>query len=196
VADKAVTLRQVLAPLGLQQPLINTEIGLTTSDDPRWQPPGWPLGSEEVQARFLARAYTEGLGAGLQSIAWFTLHDWNPPSAGLQIFAQTGLTRKDWSPKPAVQAYRTLMAQIGDRPAERRLDAAALGSANLDGYAFGTPGDEVWVVWSRTDSTVTARPSAGGTIRAVGLYGDALTLTGGRLPVGPNPVYLAVGGAR
>jgi aryl-phospho-beta-D-glucosidase BglC (GH1 family) len=196
VADKAATLRQVLTTLGVQKPLINTEIGLTSSNDPRWQPPGWPVGSEEVQARFLARAYAEGLGAGLQSMAWFTLHDWNPPNAGLQIFAQAGLHRLDWSPKPAVLAYRTLMAQIGDRPAARRLDAAALGSATLDGYAFGTPGDEVWVVWSRTGATVTARPQATGTIRAVGLYGDALPVTGGRLAVGPNPVYLAVGGAR
>jgi aryl-phospho-beta-D-glucosidase BglC (GH1 family) len=196
VADKTATLRQVLTTLGLPQPLINTEIGLTSSNDPRWQPPGWPLGSEAVQARFLTRAYTEGLGAGLGSIAWFTLHDWNPPSAGLQIFAQAGLMRQDWSPKPAVQAYRTLMAQIGDRPALRRLDAATLGSAALDGYAFGTPGDQVWVVWSRTDATVPARLPVAGTIRALDLYGATLSLSGGRLAVGPDPVYLQVSGAR
>jgi hypothetical protein len=88
------------------------------------------------------------------------------------------------------------MAQIGDRPALRRLDAATLGSAALDGYAFGTPGDQVWVVWSRTDATVPVRLPVAGTIRALDLYGATLSLSGGRLPVGLDPVYLQVIGAR
>jgi hypothetical protein len=195
VADKASTLRQVLNTIELNKPLINTEIGVTSANDPRWQAPGWPPNSEAVQARFLARAYTEGLGAGLQTMAWFTLHDWVPSNPGMEIFAQIGLTRHDWSPKPAVQAYHTLITEIGDRSALRRLDTAALGSANLAGYAFGTPGDEVWVLWSRTQDNVTAKPAAPGNVSAANLYGATLSLANGRLAVGPDPVYLQISSA-
>jgi hypothetical protein len=54
----------------------------------------------------------------------------------------------------------------------------------------------VWVVWSRTDATVPVRLPVAGTIRALDLYGATLSLSGGRLAVGPDPVYLQVSGAR
>ena len=190
LADKAAALRTLLAGLGVSKPLVCTEVGLTSSADPRWTAPGWPGNSEEVQARFLTRAYVEGFAGGVTSIAWFALRDWESRNPGFQVFLLTGLTRRDWSPKPAVAAYRALAREVGARPFARRLDPTALGDPALDGYAFGAAGDQTWVLWSRAADRVTARPAAGIPTAVYDLYGSALTATGGAISVGPNPVYL------
>ncbi|HMA37560.1 MAG TPA: cellulase family glycosylhydrolase, partial [Chloroflexia bacterium] len=192
IADKAAALRQLERGLGLDKPLVCTEVGLTSSSDPRWTAPGWPPNSEAVQGRFLVRAYVEGFAAGLSSIAWFTLRDWRDTNPGYQIFLQTGLVRLDGSLKPAATAYRTLRHEVGRRPVLRRLDAAALGSPGLTGLAFGPAGTEVWVVWSLSDQAQPATLAAGTLTRALDLYGTPLAVTGTSVSVGPDPVYLEV----
>jgi hypothetical protein len=132
----------------------------------------------------------EGFAGGVTSIAWFALRDWESRNPGFQIFLLTGLTRRDWSPKPAVAAYRTLAREVGARPFARHLDPAALGDPGIDGYAFGAAGDETWVLWSRTPDRVTARPALGAPTAVIDLYGSSLTPSGAAISVGPNPVYL------
>jgi len=195
-SDKAAALQTVAAGLGLAKPLVCTESGLTSSPDPRFQAPGWPVGSEEVQSRFLVRMYAEGLGAGVRSITWFRLRD---PATGprpWEVFRMTGLLRDDASPKPAFTAYQTLVREVADRPFLRRLDAAALGTADATGYAFGGAAGEVWVVWSRTDSPAVVAPGGAAGARAYDMLGAAVPLKGGALPVGPNPVYLEIPAGR
>jgi len=189
LADKAAALAAQARAVGLNQPVVCTETGLTTATDPAWQAPNFPPNSEEVQSRYLARTFAEALGGGVQSVTWFTLHDWDNPNPGLQIFLDTGLTRKDWSPKPALGAYRTFVQQVGERPALRTLDAAALGSG-VSGYAFGSAGDQVWVVWSTSDAVQTVDPPGSAPPVATDLFGKAVGVSRGRVAVGPNPVYL------
>ncbi len=190
LADKAAALAAQARAVGLSQPVVCTETGLTTGSDPAWQAPGWPPNSEAVQSRYLARTFAEALGGGVQSVTWFTLQDFTDPNPGIQIFVDTGLTRKDWSLKPAVGAYHTFVQQVGERPALRALDAAALGTAGATGYAFGSAADQVWVVWSTSDAVQTVDPPGSAPPTATDLFGKAVGVSGGRVPVGPNPVYL------
>jgi hypothetical protein len=195
IADKAAALQQVQAGLGLHKPLLCTESGLTSAPAPRWEGNGWPAGSEEVQSRYLARLYAEGLAAGLRSITWFRLRDQPTAGPGGEIFRQMGLIRRDGSAKPATAAYQTVVREIGPRPFLHGLDTAALGSPALTGQAFGDAGHAVWVAWSRTDQTARLVPGAGTIARAYSMLGAAIPVSGNAVAVGPNPVYLEMVGA-
>ncbi len=111
-------------------------------------------------------------------MAWFSLHDWTAPDPGYQIFLQTGLTHLDWTPKPSVKAYQTLRHEVGRRSLLRRLDAAVLGNAGLDGYAFGTAENQVWVVWSRSEAVQPLTVSGSAPDAAYDMYNAPLSLTG------------------
>ncbi len=194
VADKAAALRTLEQSLGIDKPIVCTEVGLTSSSDPRWRAPGWPPNSEAVQSRFLVRTFVEGFAGGIGMMTWFTLHDWDSTNPGLQIFLQTGLTRRDWSHKPALSAYRTLVNRLGNRPFARSLGLADLGTDTLTGAAFGRSGDEVWVIWSKTDAAAVPTLSQGTPTAAYDLYGAPIAHDSGAPSIGPDPVYLVYGG--
>jgi fermentation-respiration switch protein FrsA (DUF1100 family) len=143
-----------------------------------------------VQARFLTRAYVEGFAGGVTSIAWFALRDWDSTNPGFQIFLETGLVKRDWTPKPSLNAMKTLRSEVGRRAFLRRLDAGALGGDGIDGYAFGPPNAPVWALWSRAEAPQTVTLPGRGPARALDMLGAPVALSGSTLTIGPNPVYL------
>jgi len=108
VKDSARSLRECFMPMA----------GLGSSTTIHVAENGFPTGpgrSEELQAQVLA-AMVRGVDAirdryGISDYRWFDLRD--SATADPSIESQYGITRDDYSPKPAFTAYRDLIAGHG-----------------------------------------------------------------------------------
>jgi hypothetical protein len=88
------------------------------------------------QARYVIEGYVRGLAAGVENITWYALATPN------DSFEQ-GLLYDDWTPKPAVYAYRTLTAELAGYTYARTLDVSG-----GEGYVFQNPcRQEKTVAW-------------------------------------------------
>jgi hypothetical protein len=132
----------------------------------------------------------EGFAGGVTSIAWFALRDWESTNPGFQIFLETGLVKRDWNPKPSLNAMKTLRSEVGRRTFLRRLDAAAIGTDGVDGYAIGPPNAQVWALWTRAEAPQSVTLPGPPPTRAIDMLGAPVALSGTALIVGPNPIYL------
>lgn len=161
---------------------------------------GWPTHTgkrsvdEARQAEMLARAYLLALHAGVEVVFWYEFvsmgrHADDPES-------HFGILRKDLTPKPAMQAYDTLirLRPVGsvrlDRPFRARHDGKGLHYP-----AWRQPGGTtVHAVWTNGDAGERTLRLEGTLQRVVDLHGKELPAKaeGGRLrlPVGEGVLYL------
>jgi hypothetical protein len=102
-------------------PIHITESGYPTG-------PGRSYDEQERALTEMVEAYRDYSGVyGVSDYRWFLLRDGNSDVPDFQ--QQYGLLRDDYSPKPAFDAYRALIARYGSRPARLRPTYARYGRA-------------------------------------------------------------------
>lgn len=202
IGGKADYLRTELQRYGLRKPLAVTEVG-----QPTFGPEGdeQPY-SEEGTSRYVVQAMARGMVADLQVIIWYTLLD-HPDDP-----RKYGLLYSDGTPKPSYNAYRVLVAELGEARAGRPLQKQDVGADSVEGYLFAlADGRQKAVLWSLPSQGLTWSENeqpvalAGPALRVVSLYGEERIVQDGSandadgqkdgrvtVPVGPAPVYLQV----
>ena len=141
--------------------------------------------SEASQAELLPRTYLVALANGVERIFWYKSH--SRETRPDEREAHFGILRKDYSPKPSFDAYRTLtrLCPSGSTVPELRRS----GSVYLAGWTR-PDGVKTWAIWT------TMYPEK---IRLDirGSLSDTQNHLGGKLPppeaeftVGPGPLYL------
>ena len=193
IADKVAELKSVLAQAKLNKPLVCTETGITSSGNPEFKIPNFPPHSPENQARWLVKVHAQGFAAGLASIAWFPVQDFQTDVPGWQIFTESGLISFGGSPKPAYTAYQTFVREVGDAPFVRTIPGAELGAPNVAVYEFARPDARLWVAWNASlgITPATSLPKLSNATVVRDLYGRVVPV-GTRIPVGADPIFIEI----
>lgn len=191
IALKAAQITGVLRAHNVNWPLICTESGLTSSSN---------YGSSEpVQARYLVQMNAQSAASGVRATSWYLNRDFDAGQPGWEVFALSGLTRLDNSPKPAFTAFQVFAREIGSGDFVRQMGTADGMTGSLEGYRFRTADGthHVSVVWNNDSGQQTLTipaTQAADLIGAVNLYGQAVTVqsTGDtkQVSVGSDPIYL------
>ncbi|MHB1356286.1 MAG: hypothetical protein ACYCZF_09955 [Anaerolineae bacterium] len=133
--------RDMLAQVGLSQPIWMTEMGMRGSPSPD----GSYTLAERIQVSYLLRAHACGLASGVDRFHFFYLQEFL--EYGMHLW---GVQRADLSPKPAFIALGTLIRQAGL--------AKVVGYLQEDdSYCIvfeRRPGDYVGLAWSNINSLV------------------------------------------
>jgi len=150
--------------------------------------------SEDQQASYMVRTFVLAAAAGVQHVSYFQLDD--KFNGGQQPWGPAAILYDDLNPKPAYQAYGTMVALLqhaayqGPGPLHR--------PGVLADYRFAlTGGGTVDVLWSlRGDRAVDMPLQPGLSAALVEREGAERPLGGGsaRLTVGERPVYVRQGG--
>ncbi|MCE5258055.1 MAG: glycoside hydrolase family protein [Chloroflexi bacterium] len=133
--------RELLAQVGLQQPIWMTEMGMRGSPSPD----GSYTLAEHIQVSYLLRSYACGLASGIDRFHFFYLQEFL--EYGMHLW---GVQRADLSPKPAFIALSALIRQIGLAKVVGYLQAD-------DSYCIvfeRKPQDYVGLAWSNINSLV------------------------------------------
>jgi len=177
-------LRDIQATVG--KPWWFTEIGWASS--PVATDYGGGVGSEQAQASYMVRQYTETLsfsGLNVEHIFWYNFHnDGTNPNAPENNY---GLVRNDWrTPKYAYGAYRQMTLHLTGAVPQGRLDSGA-GPA----YRFTRDGTTVDVVWGNGHATL---PTSASVVQAYDLVGNKLptSVANGQIGIDLNdaPVFV------
>jgi hypothetical protein len=146
--EKLDELRGKLKAHNVNIPIISTETGFTSDTK---------FGSNnDMQSLYVAQAYAQTAGEGMLSTTWFRAKDAPSDNPAWGIFQKSGLLDESGAPKPSHQAYRSAVAQIGQRPASRRLGVNDGVAGDMRGYEFAadaTHAGPLWVVWAWDLST-------------------------------------------
>lgn len=138
--EKTLYIKEKLAEYGLNKPLMISEAGMHSNDDP-----GYPM-TEEWQARYVVKLYAQSFAAGVDMMIWFSMED--PPS---WYPFKNGLITDENPPvrKPAFKTYRTTVDILDGVQFDAILDTAATGAANMQAYRFrdNAAGRTVYVAW-------------------------------------------------
>jgi hypothetical protein len=160
---------------------------------------------EVVQADYLVRSYVQSLAAGAQVVMWYDFRDDTIPDAGESSF---GLIRRDFSPKPAYDAFSTLAHLLAG---SRFLGQVRGGGDQQDDvyeYRFGRGSQTVAVLWrSQADDgprmvQVTGIPASTALLVGPDLgpfsagAGRIVTAVAGRLEfaLGERPIFVVFDG--
>ena len=133
--------RDMLAQVGLSQPIWMTEMGMRGSPSPD----GSYTLAERIQVSYLLRAHACGLASGIDRFHYFYLQEFL--EYGMHLW---GIQRADLSPKPAFIALGTLIRQVG---------LAKVVGYLQQGEAFCVvferkPNDYVGLAWSNEGTVV------------------------------------------
>ena len=198
VAGKGQALQsKVRAATGKTKPLMITELG---------SPSAKPAGSgdptvytEDLQARYVIKGFTQGVAAGITPMLWFQGVDRTNLSGGYAY----GLLRSNRTSKQGFIAYRTYATELGN--ANFVAKQSNLGS-DIEAYRFVVGAQARTVIWRNAESTLVvpfAVGAAGASLRYVNKAGTATTMadggTGDRdgarngsvgLAIGPDPLIV------
>lgn len=173
----AASLRRMLAANGqpAEMPLQITETG--------FQAPVAPDPARDaLQAEALVKAYVLSLAQGFQRLFWFEARG---PAYGKGT--DHGIIRKDWSPRPAYTAMRTMSRMLGAEPKYAgwlKLDASGYG------FVFQGQSGPVLAAWSPVNATNTVSFEA--PVRVIALDGTTTPLPAGqKLVLTRMPVLIA-----
>ena len=137
--------------------------------------------TEQRQAAFLPRAYMLSFVLGLERVFWFDYY--STERVGTEVKHHYNLVHKDFSPKPAAVAFKTLTVQLpsgSTKPAINR-------KGGLYTASWQRPdGRKVWAVWCELGK-VNAR------IEWEGELETALDYMGNELSIGKGPVTVSEG---
>ncbi|MCC6445870.1 MAG: beta-galactosidase [Armatimonadetes bacterium] len=179
--------RDLLERYGGTKPIWLTEIG-------------WPAHrgdngvSEEEQAQMITRAYLQAIASGaVDKIFWYDYRDDGDDRAYNEH--NFGILRRDFSPKPAYIAYKTMANKLAGLKFAQSLD---IGEGNT-AYLFSAGKRSVIAAWSAEgERTATIRVSSSkveltdgmGQTQKPALFGEAVALA-----LKPLPQYLGfIGG--
>ncbi len=102
-------------------------------------------GSDELQSRYVVKAYVRGMVADLDVVTWFWARD-REPGGG------PGLLDVNVQPKESYRAFETMTIALEDAVYQRRLTLAETGDERIEGYVFETCGGRLDVVWTEDDT--------------------------------------------
>jgi hypothetical protein len=124
---KAQTFRSKLDNAGMtDRYIVSTEAGRPSSSTKNyWNEPGYD--GNEWQARAVVTLFAQGMRAGLRSMDWYSLLDYDSALYGL--ISDTG-------PRPSYYAYQTLTQQLGNASFVTKLTT----SPGAEVYVFNVPG--------------------------------------------------------
>ena len=173
----AGNLRQMLAANQQRAdiPLWITEFGQTTpiKADPQ---------RDARQAEMLVKGYLLSLAQGFQRVFWFETRGGSEDGG----ITDWGLLRRDWSPRPAYEALKTMTTQLGAEP--QYLGCLSLGQGSY-GFLFRNQGDDVLAAWAPLGKQSTATLSA--EVRVTDLAGQVAALGAGQgLVLSNTPVFI------
>jgi hypothetical protein len=141
VLGKAQYLREVMLRYGVEKPLMHTEGSLIYPDSstPGWWPPDAAF--YEAQAAYVVRLYVRNSANDIRATIWFQLDGpgWRYGS----------LLDDQQKPRPAYVAYKFMTRELGDAWYEGPITHYV----SVEGYAFGTPDKQIWVLWPPQQST-------------------------------------------
>jgi hypothetical protein len=158
---------------GKSKPIWVTEIGWGTRTSAA---PGDLAIDDEMQAKFLVRAYALLFSADVKRVYWYLLHDYQGLNMGL---VSDDPTR---TPKPACFAMATMIRQLKGANFIKRESTPD----DLYSLLFVRPsGDEVRVIWSLKPVVLAAK----GVTAAVDLQGKAIAATG-NLQLNDSPLFV------
>ncbi|MDW8270109.1 MAG: cellulase family glycosylhydrolase, partial [Anaerolineae bacterium] len=155
----------------------NKALMVTEFSTPSSKPPGGGDPneySEELQARYVMKGLTQGIGAGIFPMVWFQAVD-RPENSGGYAY---GLIRSNGSLKPAYYAYRTFAQELGTWRYEQRLTGL---DARIEGHAFNKIGKLKYIVWTNGPDVnqAFALAAAGNGLRVVSKEGNARVIVDG-----------------
>ena len=172
--EKAEVIRQVLAGYGLDKPMMITESGAHSNNDP-----GSPS-TPQIQASYVVELFTQARAANIEAMIWFALYDppeWYPHKNGL-VTAETPPQRK-----LAFSTFQLAVDQIADAEFKRVLSAGEMGDSDMQAYLFTKSGSNtsLYVAWMapvKTDRAATlAVPGSQATVYDI--YSNAHTVRDG-----------------
>ena len=194
--EKAQHLRQKLADHGLDKPIIITEAGWQSNTTPGG------MGSEEIQARYVAQLFTQSLAANMDVMIWWMLYD---PGEGTGDY---GLVTWALVPyrKPSFTAYQTIVNQLTHKEFVRVLSPAERQHNLMEAYQFRDTitGRDLYVSWLNPVNTneTAALNIPAEEVRMISLYGasgpiiydaaDGADDGRVRVTVSGQPVYIEV----
>lgn len=128
------------------KPIIITEAGTPSAG-----PPGDVSAKDQhMQAQHVVVYYTQGMAAGVESLAWWVLYDLSPSDWP----APVGLVTQDGTPKLSYKAYQLMSEKFRTMRFEHRLSPAETGIAwesfpTMEAYKFTDPasGKILYVAW-------------------------------------------------
>ena len=140
-------IKAVLKKHGMSRPLWITEIG--------W--PTYPPVDQSMQARWLARAYLEGIEQGIDSIDWYTFIDGSgacTPAQECYFGMFSYITAPSFytpaQPKQSFYALKTLSSVLGDTSFDRDVsDQFGLEGARALYFTSKDGSKKVWVFFSQ-----------------------------------------------
>ena len=156
-------LKNKMVSYGINKPVIITEIGMPSN--------ATSGGSDELQSRYIVKAYSRAMAANVEVLVWFLLND-NPP---LYIF---GLTDANFAPKPSYTAYQRAATHLSGADYKRTLSAAELGHSQSEGYFFQQEQYAFYVVWTNDDAAAQIRIQANA-VSKVDKYGSVSVIQDG-----------------
>lgn len=141
--------------------------------------------SEASQAELLPRTYLVALANGVERIFWYKSH--SRETRPDEREAHFGILRKDYSPKPSFDAYRTLtrLCPSGSTVPELRRS----GSVYLAGWTR-PDGVKTWAIWTTMYPEKIRLDIRGSLSDTQNHLGRKLPPPEAEFTVGPGPLYL------
>ena len=178
---------ELLVKHGGDKPLWLTEIGYPTHE-------GQPNSStEEKQAAMIVRVYLLAIASGYaDKVFWYDYrNDGDDRGYNEHNF---GVLHRDFAPKPAYIAYKTMTEQVGLTPKAKPWPDEAEGPlpAGVYAYQFTTGRRSTVAIWSTPDERdVALKGAPGATITVTDLMGNRQTLRSGEaVTLGEAPVFV------
>ncbi len=146
LAEKSAEIRAVLAGYGLNKPMMITESGAHSNDDP-----GSPS-TPEIQASYVVELFTQAKAADIDTMIWFMLYDpaeWYPHKNGL-VTNGTPPVRK-----LAFSTYQQSVEKLAHTNFDRELTGDELGDPDMLAYRFIKPenGAALYSAWMNPVNT-------------------------------------------
>jgi hypothetical protein len=187
IMGKAAYLRNKLAEYGVYKPLICTETG-TWSDDEH-------NGSDELQSRYVPKAFARSMAANLEITIWYKLID-----DSYLGFIMWGLLDRDLNRKPSHSAYYTLARQLAPAEYVRTLGLDEIGTNQIEAHEFAAlnASASIVVAWTNDESNRELVLECD-SVLVVDKFGAEAQVRDGddgaadgliHLDIGPSPVYL------
>ena len=174
--EKAQALRAEMAQFGVNKPIVVTEAGWHSNDHPVAK------GSPEIQARYVAELFVQGMAADIDYVIWWMLFDPGgtyPYDNGLV----TNQTSGSITNKPAMTAYKTAVDLLSTAHFQRVIPAGELGASDVFAYEFSDRAynRRLTVAWVNPINSGVKRSIrfAGGSARVYDIYGNASVVSDG-----------------
>jgi hypothetical protein len=198
--EKTKFIRDVLGSYGISKPVIITEAGWHSNDDPVYP------SNDEIQSRYVVELFVQSIANDVQVMIWWTLFDvggFYPYDNGLVTNAEPPLLPAE---KPSFYTFQRVVAELGTAHYVRALTLAETGDSDMEAYQFddNVHSRTVYVAWLNPIETndvqflslpaaqATVRDSINGAISTVSDGDDGVADGKVTVQVSSRPVYVEI----